>query len=324
MRRINHFAALAALTTVCNTVAAHEVADDEVAVGGLAQVAIVDRASGVELIPHIYRGEYWVAGKPGATYSIAIRNRSGERLLAVASVDGVNVVSGATAAWDQTGYVFGANQRYEITGWRKSDVDVAAFTFTESPNSYAERTGRPANVGVIGVALFRERQPEPVYAPPVMERSRDEARATPLPPPPPAAAAPRSQAPANQAGSTARRDSPPAPSPATSATSPAPPPPSSSRQSLARSYAPPVQASAPKLGTGHGERQFSYVSHTEFSRLQPEPNEVIRIRYDSFDNLVAMGVIERPRPATPTTNPFPGSPPQQYVPDPPGTNAGAR
>ena len=296
MRRMNHFVALAALTTVCNAVAAHGVADDEVSVGGLAQVAIIDRANGVELIPHYYRGEYWVAGKPGATYSIAIRNRLGERLLAVASVDGVNVISGATAAWDQTGYVFGANQRYEITGWRKSDLEVAAFTFTESPNSYAERTGRPANVGVIGVALFRERQPEPVYAPPVMERSLDEARATPVPAPSPAASAPSADR-AAASGST---------------------------QSLARSSAPPMQASAPKLGTGHGERQFSYVSHTEFSRLQPEPNEVIRIRYDSFDNLVAMGVIERPRPATPTTNPFPGSPAQQYVPDPPGTNAGAR
>ena len=337
MRRMNHFVALAALTTACNAVAAHGVADDEVSVGGLAQVAIVDRATGIELIPYFYRGEYWVAGKPGATYSIAIRNRLGERLLAVASVDGVNVVSGATAAWDQTGYVFGANQGYEITGWRKSDSEVAAFTFTESPNSYAERTGRPANVGVIGVALFRERQPEPVYAPPVVEGSLDEARATPVPAPSPAAAEPRSQAPAsaadsaaastgsqapvNQAASAARRDSP---SPAASAPSPSRAAASGSTQSLARSYAPTVQASAPKLGTGHGERQFSYVNHTEFSRLQPEPNEVIRIRYDSRDNLVAMGVIARPRPAPPTTNPFPGSPAQQYVPDPPGTNAGAR
>jgi cell division septation protein DedD len=317
---MNHFVALAALTTACNAVAAHGVADDEVSVGGLAQVAIVDRVSGVELIPHFYRGEYWVAGKPGATYSIAIWNRLGERLLAVASVDGVNVVSGATAAWDQTGYVFGANQGYEITGWRKSDSEVAAFTFTESPNSYAERTGRPANVGVIGVALFRERQPEPVYAPPVM----DEARATPVPAPSPAAAAPRSQAPASAAGSAERRDSPTAPSPAASAPSPSRAAASGSTQPLTRSYAPPLQASAPKLGTGHGERQFSYVNHTEFSRLQPEPNEVIRIRYDSFDNLVAMGVIARPRSASPTTNPFPGSPAQQYVPDPPGTNAGAR
>src|SRR5277367_5399906 len=134
--------------------------------GGVAEVAVIDRDSGTVLTPYFYRGEYWVAGRPGARYSIEIRNRLGERLLAVTSVDGVNVVSGATAGWDQTGYVFSPGESYEITGWRKTDREVAAFTFTASPNSYAERTGRPANVGVIGVALFRERQPPQAYVPP--------------------------------------------------------------------------------------------------------------------------------------------------------------
>ena len=127
------------------------------AVGRLADVSVIDRDSGCALATHYYRGEYWVAGSPGARYAIAIRNRLGERVLAVTSVDGINVVSGATAGWGQTGYVFGAGEDYRITGWRKSDSDVAAFAFTPSPNSYAERTGRPANVGIIGVALFRER-----------------------------------------------------------------------------------------------------------------------------------------------------------------------
>ena len=54
----------------------------------------------------------------------------------------------------------------EIDGWRKSMDEVAAFYFTALPDSYAARTGRPDNVGVIGVALFRE---EPVFAP-VLER----------------------------------------------------------------------------------------------------------------------------------------------------------
>jgi hypothetical protein len=76
--------------------------------------------------------------------------------------------------------------------------------------------------------------------------------------------------------------------------------------------------SAPKLGTGHGEREYSYVNHTEFLRMQTQPNEVIRIHYDSLDNLFAMGIIKRPRPQPPTANPFPASPEQQYVPDPPG------
>ena len=299
MKRKVFFGVLAAVAASCEAVAV-----GGVPVGGIAQVAIVDRNSGIELVPHYYRGEYWVAGTPGATYGIVIRNRLGERLLAVTSVDGINVISGATAAWNQTGYVFDPNQGYEITGWRKSDSEVAAFTFTASPNSYAERTGRPANVGVIGVALFREQQPQAAYA-----------EGTPVPAPAPV---PSPTSAAESAGASASASAAaPAPSGGIAARA-APSPPSTSTQPLPRSYAPSVQANAPKLGTGHGERQFSYVNHTDFMRMQPEPNEVIRIRYDSFDNLVAMGIIEQPRPAAPTANPFPGSPAQRYVPDPPG------
>jgi hypothetical protein len=83
----------------------------------IADVSIIDRDSGVSLTPHYYRGEYWVAGTPGARYAIEIRNRLGERLLAVTSVDGVNVVSGENAAWNQAGYVFSAGESYQITGW---------------------------------------------------------------------------------------------------------------------------------------------------------------------------------------------------------------
>ena len=136
MNRIFLFSILVGLATTCSAQS----------VGGIAEVAIVDRDSGTVLSPHFYRGEYWVAGRPGARYAIEIRNRLGERLLAVTSVDGVNVVSGATAGWDQTGYVFSPGERYQITGWRKTDAEVAAFTFTDSPNSYAERTGRPTRV----------------------------------------------------------------------------------------------------------------------------------------------------------------------------------
>ena len=78
------------------------------AVGRLADVSIIDRDSGCALAAHFYRGEYWVAGSPGARYAIEVRNRLGGRVLAVTSVDGVNVVSGATAGWGQTGYVFAA------------------------------------------------------------------------------------------------------------------------------------------------------------------------------------------------------------------------
>jgi len=57
----------------------------------------------------------------------------------------------------------------EIGGWRKSLDDIAQFVFTDLPDSYAARTGRPDNVGVVGIAVFRERwqRPLPAPAPPV-------------------------------------------------------------------------------------------------------------------------------------------------------------
>jgi hypothetical protein len=58
--------------------------------------------------------------------------------------------------------------------------------------------------------------------------------------------------------------------------------------------------------------------------MQPDPNEVIRIRYDSIDNLVAMGIIQQPRRSFPEANPFPASAQQQqYVPDPPSVRSTA-
>jgi hypothetical protein len=244
-------------------------------VPGMAEVAIIDRDNGTALSTHYYHGEYWVAGRPGARYAIEIHNRAGERLLAVTSVDGVNVLSGATAGWDQGGYVFDAGDRYQISGWRKSDTEVAAFTFTDLPNSYAARTGRPANVGVIGVAIFRERRPLPVEQAPTIGQLSGAADA------------------ARQ--STLARSAPSAPSAGLSEAQP-----------------------RAKLGTGHGGREYSYSVQTEFVRLQPQPNQVIRIHYDSLDNLLAMGVIPRPRVTPPGADPFPNTPNPQYVPDPPG------
>ena len=272
MRSLGCFIVLAALATSCNASA----------LGGLAGVSLIDRDTGATLTPHYFRGEYWVAGTPGARYAIEIRNRSGGRLLAVTSVDGVNVVSGETAGWGQSGYVFEPGQRYQISGWRKSDAEVAAFTFTAAPNSYAARTGRPANMGVIGVAVFRERQAPPAYTPPEISA---------VPPP---SALDRADASAKAEESRGQSSGFALPAPAA-----------------------PAPRNEQKLGTGHGEREYSYVNHAEFERLQSEPNEVVRIRYDSLDNLIAMGVVRGPRPGPLAANPFPSSPDRGYVPDPP-------
>jgi len=261
-------------------------------IGSLMQIAILDRTTGAELPIYRHRGEYWVAGRPGARYAIRARNAMGERLMAVMSLDGVNVVTGETAGIGQTGYVFGAREFSDITGWRKSDSQIAAFEFASAGNSYASRTGRPDDVGVIGVAMFRENIPAPPPPSVAPYPSRDEYSTR-----------DRELRGDSSSMGDARAKSAPAEA-AASAEAPA--------GSLARRQAP-----APSLGTAHGRRETSYVGKTNFERAQSTPDEVVRIRYDSRENLVAAGVIPvppRPRPAGPS--PFPGSDPG-YVPDPP-------
>lgn len=126
--------------------------------GSLAQIEIHDRTDGRTLPVYQHHGRLYVAGEPQHQYEIRVRNQRGGRILAVTSVDGVNVISGATAAATQDGYVIGAYDSMAIDGWRKDLDDVATFYFTRLSDSYAARTGRPDNVGVIGVALFRERE----------------------------------------------------------------------------------------------------------------------------------------------------------------------
>lgn len=248
------------------------------AVGGIADVTVYDRAEGRTLPVYQHDGRYYVVGKPGNEYQIRVRNRAGGDILTVVSVDGVNAVSGETASWEQTGYVLGRFQSYDVKGWRKSQERIAAFYFTEHQNSYAARTGRPDNVGVIGVAVFRK-QVEPAAR---IESYRPRRDAP--------ASGPREDVSRSYGGDGA-----------------------GAAESSMGAPSVPTQTAPQKstvLGTGHGRSESSYVTYTSFERATSSPAEVVAIYYDTHANLVAMGVIRAPQIARPA--PFPG----QFVPDP--------
>jgi hypothetical protein len=146
--------------------------------GALADLSVYDRTEGSELQVYRHEGRAYVVGKPGNEYRITVRNRLREDLLAVLSVDGVNVITGQTADPQQSGYVLAPRGRLDIQGWRRNLSRTAAFYFTPLPDSYAARTGRPDHVGVIGVALFRKRQgPPPATIGEAGPMSRDRAAA---------------------------------------------------------------------------------------------------------------------------------------------------
>jgi hypothetical protein len=268
------------VTSLIGTALAAAIGASPARAGRLVDLAVVDRDTGRTLPAYFHDGKTYVAGTPGHRYAVRLTNRSGGRVLTILSVDGVNAVSGETASTRQSGYVLDPRESTDVLGWRKSLDEIAQFNFTALPDSYAARTGRPANVGVIGVAVFTERAPVPpppdVVVPAPM----------PMPGKPAAAEAERSR---GEVGDSAARSAGAAPSAAAGAPRP-----------------------QEKLGTGHGEREVSQVGTTQFERATRAPAETLTIYYDSYANLVRAGVIRRPQPPR-TPDPFPGN----FVPDPP-------
>jgi len=222
------------------------------------QIRDMDRYSTLE--SYFDRSQTYVAGRPGHRYSVVLQNQTGERVLAVLSVDGVNAISGQTASASQNGYVLAPYQRMEIRGWRKSMQDVAQFRFTDLPDSYAARTGRPDNVGVIGVAVFRERRYQTYNNYEEDYGYRDDRYAS-------------KSSERNQAGA------------ASDAAASAPSPAMKSQRSMAESQ------SRQELGTGHGERRYDPARQTTFERESTYPNQVSKIFYDSYEALVDRGII---------------------------------
>ena len=255
----------------------------------IVNMAVVDHDDGQHgqwLEQYKHAGDQWIAGMPGHRYSVRLTNTSSERVMVVLSVDGVNAVTGEDAAPDQSGYVLAPWQSTEVSGWRKSLDDVAQFYFTELPDSYAARTGRPDNVGVIGIAVFREAHDWMSDASvnarndsSASTASRDEGRAEPMDAPSPA-----------EAGSSAKS------------------------QARIGDAAPP-SVTRQHIGTGHGERQWSPVGSTTFERASRLPVQTTILRYDAPQRLVALGILPRPSYRASSVGPraFPGG----FVSDPP-------
>lgn len=246
----------------------------------LATVEVYDRHDNALLPVYVAGGERWIVGTPGHEYAIRIRNHTGQRILAVPSVDGVNAITGETARANESGYVLSPYESTEIEGWRKNMNEIAAFEFTALSDSYAARTGRPNNVGVIGVAVFREK------APPVVYRPREDRIAS--------------------------RDAPSGRNSTLADAAPA------ARQEAATEVdraVGKVQRAAPSspLGTGHGRSETSYAQSVTFERASTIAAETVTIQYDRRDNLIAMGVIPGSRYAQRAPQAFPA---MRFAPDP--------
>lgn len=223
--------------------------------GRNVSLQIVSDTNGPLPIYNRYLKNY-VPGSKGERYSLFFHNSGPRRVLAVFSIDGVNIVTGQNASINQQGYVVQPGQTARIDGWRKSNQEVARFYFSSPSESYAGRTGRNENIGIIGVAVFEEANYRP--APRVYSSQQERA--------------------------------------------------ASSKQGAVAGEI----AAAPSLGTGHGEREYSYVNEIAFERAR-NPFEVFSVEYDTWRSLEDRGIIPREQ-RLHQRNPFPMN---NYVPDPP-------
>ncbi|OCG02827.1 hypothetical protein [Gilliamella sp. wkB112] len=96
-------------------------------------------------------------GLVGQSYQLFYRNYSANTYEIIATVDGLDVINGKAGSLSNDGYILRPYDILVIKGFRKSNNEVAAFTFSDSSNAYANHTdeGSVGNVGVIGTAVFQ-------------------------------------------------------------------------------------------------------------------------------------------------------------------------
>ena len=114
---------------------------------------------------YFHEGKTFIEAKDGSEYTIEIKNNTWSRILAVCSVDGLDILTGKKAIESNPGYVISAYNVGKFDGFRVSDDKVAKFVFGSKGDSYAadKGDGSERNVGVIGIRLFQEKIKPPVY-----------------------------------------------------------------------------------------------------------------------------------------------------------------
>ncbi len=210
-------------------------------------------------------GRRFVLGAIGERYRLHIVNPTAGRVEAVVSVDGLDAIDGRPAHPGKRGYLVGPYDDVVVEGWRTSLDTVAAFRFSSVHASYAARTGPDRNVGVIGVAFFRERPSQVMRPRDVIARPAPASRSA-TAPAAPAPAAPNAAGVSDAAGAGAGAQA--APSAAHEA--------------------------RPGLGTEFGEAHDSHVTEVSFTRASTRPDALFEIRYDDAPGLEARGLrLER-------------------------------
>ncbi|MCA1815383.1 MAG: hypothetical protein LC746_03050 [Acidobacteria bacterium] len=124
-------------------------------------------AGGESLEQYPARGRVYVEAVAGEEYELRVHNPLGVRVAVALSVDGLNTIDARrTTARDASKWVIEPYSTITISGWQMSGTRARRFYFTSERDSYANKLGRPDDVGVITAVFFRERERYAEVVPP--------------------------------------------------------------------------------------------------------------------------------------------------------------
>lgn len=123
---------------------------------------------------YYHKNKWFIQANKGTEYSLRFKNNTCNRVLVIASVDGIDVMDGQKASSESRGYIVNALSSIEIKGYRASNSEVGAFKFGDGRRSYAslvqngfdekEAKQNPSeNNGVIAVRVFGEKFKFPTW-----------------------------------------------------------------------------------------------------------------------------------------------------------------
>lgn len=114
--------------------------------------------NGRKVREYSHNGKLFIESKNKTEFEIELKNHKPHRVMAIVSVDGLDVIGGKPATNESSGYIIPANDSVRIKGFRKDNETVGSFKFTSRDNAYSESQGQGGNQGVISVRFFDEKQ----------------------------------------------------------------------------------------------------------------------------------------------------------------------
>lgn len=132
--------------------------------------------NGKPMREYYHKDKFYIEARQNSEYSVKIKNHSHKKIMAVLSIDGIDVLKGKNAIDAESGYIINPYSSTEIKGYRIDDDNVATFKFDDGKKSYSTQVEQKfdkkkiekvqkgeiapsKNNGVIGVRIWEEKEP---------------------------------------------------------------------------------------------------------------------------------------------------------------------